>query len=77
MAKQLISLRLKDMYAIKHSLQNVVRQKKQELDFIKQQGKVEDSIKIEQLESDIAHEEWLVQNMVNEIEDFKLDKGIN
>ncbi|ENK0558036.1 hypothetical protein AB2T19_002845 [Clostridium botulinum] len=77
MAKQLISLRLKDMYAIKHSLQNVVRQKKQELDFIKQQGKVEDSIKIEQLESDIAHEEWLVQNMVNEIKDFKLDKGIN
>ncbi|MFV3013914.1 hypothetical protein ACLD43_18605 [Clostridium botulinum] len=77
MAKQLISLRLRDMYAIKHSLQNVVRQKKQELDFIKQQGKVEDSIKIEQLESDIAHEEWLVQNMVNEIEDFKLDKGIN
>lgn len=27
MAKQLISLRLRDMYAIKHSLQNVVRQK--------------------------------------------------
>lgn len=77
MAKQLISLRLRDMYAIKHSLQNVVRQKKQELGFIKQQGKVEDSIKIEQLESDIAHEGWLVQKMVNEIEDFKLDKGIN
>jgi hypothetical protein len=76
MAKQLVVLRLKDMYAIKHSLQNVVRQKKQELDFIKQQGKSEDSIKIEQLESDIAHEEWLVQKMVNEIEDFKLDKGI-
>ncbi|HIG0360429.1 hypothetical protein [Clostridium botulinum] len=77
MAKQLISLRLRDMYAIKHSLQNVVRQKKQELDFIKQQGKSEDNIKIEQLESDIDHEEWLVQKMVNEIEDFKLDKGIN
>lgn len=76
MAKQLVVLRLKDMYAIKHSLQNVVRQKKQELDFIKQQGKSEDSIKIEQLESDITHEEWLVQKMVNEIEDFKLDKGI-
>lgn len=76
MAKQLVVLRLKDMYAIKHSLQNVVRQKKQELDFIKQQGKSEDSIKIEQLESDITHEEWLVQKIVNEIQDFKLDNGI-
>ncbi|HBJ2602744.1 TPA: hypothetical protein ACXDAM_002268 [Clostridium botulinum] len=77
MAKQLISLRLKDMYAIKHSLQNVIRQKRQELDFIKQKGNDEDNIKIEQLESDITHEEWLIQKMIYEIEDFKLDKGIS
>lgn len=76
MGKQWIDFRLKDMYAVKHSLQNVVRQKKQELEFIKQQGKVEDNIKIEQLKSDIYHEEWLTQKMVNEIDDFKLDNGI-
>lgn len=76
MAKQLISLRLRDMYAIKHSLQNIVRQKKQEINFIKQQCNSENNIKVEQLESDINHEEWLIQKIVYEIEDFKLDNGI-
>ncbi|KGK88018.1 hypothetical protein [Clostridium sp. HMP27] len=77
MAKQWIDFRLKDMYAVKHSLQNVVRQKEQELNYIKDHDKTSAAeIKISQLEEDIEHEKWLVQKMVNEIEDFKIGNKI-
>lgn len=77
MAKQWIDFRLKDMYAIKHSLQNVVRQKEQEINYIKDHDKTPGAeIKIAQLKEDIVHENWLIQKMVNEIDDFKMEKRI-
>lgn len=77
MAKQWVDLRLKDMYAIKHSLQNVVRQKEQEVNFLKEHDKTPGVVmKITQLEEDIDHEKWLIQKIVNEIDDFKMENRI-
>jgi hypothetical protein len=78
MGKQWIDFRLKDMYAVKHSLQNVVRQKKREAnELLVKAATQENKERLEMLEEDIKHEEWLVQKMVNEIEEFKLANGIN
>lgn len=68
MSKQLVSLRLKDMYAIKHALQLQVQSKKKRLEEIEN---VPDIPEKEQLVQDISHESWLVQNMENEILDFR------
>lgn len=78
MGKQWIDFRYKDMYAIKHSLQNVIRQKKAEANaLLEKPGTPENNERLEMLEADIKHEEWLLQKMINEIEDFKIDNRIS
>ncbi|MCI9064215.1 hypothetical protein [uncultured Clostridium sp.] len=81
MSKQNVRLRLKDMYAIKHALQVQIRIKK---------GKVDDlentcmdihdlktyELEVNKLKNDIQHEEWLLQSMTNEIEEFKINNSI-
>lgn len=68
MSKQWVALRLKDMYAIKHALQLQVESKKKKLEEIEN---IPDIPEKEQLVQDISHENWLAQNMENEILDFR------
>lgn len=78
MGKQCVRLRLKDMYAIKHALQDQIVYKTEKLQCLKyncedrNKNEVAELKKIViRLEKDIDHETWLLQTMCNEIEEFR------
>lgn len=77
MAGEFVKLKLRDMYAIKHALQNVLRQKKSRvLEIINievENGGLSDSLEVEyeKLDKDIAHEEGLIEKFEEEITEFK------
>lgn len=80
MVKELVNLGLRDMYAIKHALQNVVREKRNRLEVIctEEIDKHYDSElenEIRRLDKDINHEEVLIKTFDNEIASFKEKHG--
>lgn len=80
MTQELVNLRLRDMYAIKHALQNVVRVKRNRLEVIcteeidKYYGSELEN-EIRRLDKDINHEEVLIKTFENEIASFKEKYG--
>lgn len=81
MSKQNVRLRLKDMYAIKHALQAQIRIKKERINYLENTCiDIHDlktyELEVNKLKNDIQHEEWLLQSMTNEIEEFKINNSI-
>lgn len=76
MGKHKVGLRLKDMYAIKHALQIQIRIKKGKVENISDTSENGCEIEVSKLTKDIKHEEWLLQSITNEIEEFKLNNSI-
>ena len=77
MSKWRVDLKLKDLYAIKHCLQRDIENKNTEL-FI---DRVVSTFNLtpEQLnliKKDIGHENLILENITNEIKDFKFYKNI-
>lgn len=76
MGKAVMVLDFVEMHAIKHALQNVVRQKKEELEGLNSVADAEHFDKtqvpeINRLEKDIAKETKLVEKFEAEIEEFR------
>lgn len=78
MSKHNIKLRLKDMYAIKHALQLQIRMKQEKIYELSKITNIEGTCQkscseyeIGRVNKDIQHEEWLLQTVVNEIEEYK------
>lgn len=76
MGKHKVGLRLKDMYAIKHALQIQIRIKKRKVEDLSDTSENGCEIEVNKLTKDIKHEEWLLQSITNEIEEFKLNNSI-
>lgn len=83
MSKHKIGLRLKDMYAIKHALQSQIKIKKGKVEELSKINTLDDSCKekcyefeMDRLKKDINHEEWLLQSITNEIEEYKANNSI-
>lgn len=83
MGKHKVGLRLKDMYAIKHALQIKIRVKKGRVEDLSKINTIDDSCKekcyefeMDRLKKDINHEEWLLQSITNEIEEFNANNSI-
>lgn len=76
MGKHKVGLRLKDMYAIKHALQIQIRIKKGKVEDLSDTSENGCKIEVNKLTKDIKHEEWLLQSITNEIEEFKLNNSI-
>lgn len=80
MTQEIVNLGLRDMYAIKHALQNVVREKRNRLEVICTEeidkycdSELENEVK--RLNKDINHEEVLIKTFENEIVSFKEKHG--
>lgn len=76
MASELVKLKLRDMYAIKHALQNVLRQKRNRMEEICTEEipfsyDNELQTEMDRLDKDIAHEEALIKKFEEEIVEFK------
>lgn len=83
MSKHKIGLRLKDMYAIKHALQSQIRVKQEKIYELSKITNIEETCRencvdfnIKRLHKDIQHEEWLLQSITNEIEEYKANNSI-
>lgn len=78
MAKELVKLSLRDMYAIKHALQNIVRRKSEKLEYLCTEATIDGEIgkEINSLNKDLAHEKALIEKFEEEISDFKDKYGL-
>lgn len=81
MASEIVKLKLRDMYAIKHALQNVVRQKNRRLEIIctrEMTWNYDDELQeeIDRLDKDIIQEEALIKLLEKEIGEFKVKHDI-
>lgn len=76
MAGEFVKLKLRDMYAIKHALQNVLRQKRNRLEQICTEEIPSDydselQEEMNKLDKDIPHEEALIKRFEEEIAEFR------
>lgn len=72
MSKELIGLKLKDMYAIKHALEYRVDQRKIYAPLSILASRLNGNFETEkQINKDITHEETLIKKFETEIADFK------
>jgi hypothetical protein len=76
MAGEFVKLKLRDMYAIKHALQNVVRQKRNRLEQICTEELPQNydndlQEEMDKLDKDIVHEEALINKFEEEIAEFR------
>jgi type II secretory pathway component PulF len=72
MSKMSVRLKLKDMYAIKHALENIVERKELCLAMVnltENHGKTNEEI--ERLRKDVEHEERLIKQFETEISNFE------
>jgi len=77
MSKWSVKLELRDIYAIKHCLQDSIEQKETEL-FLDRLVSIDNlsAKKREELNKDIVHEIALLERIIKEINGFKEAKGI-
>ena len=71
MGKVSIKLTLRDLYAIKHALQNTLEIKYKRLEVLKEYNCPHDFKELTELQKDIEHEEALLKRLETNIDAFK------